>query len=164
MTEDIIDHRVRRAVERILEDESLTSGLEDTVAQVLINWGVAEVERRARLTAHLLDQGEAETVLDQAVSRVRRVMKRVARTVDREGITASDALNRLLAQTLSEIEAEEAAAAVEAPPPVVEEKPAEIVLPSEVELVTAPPVVEKAAPPQPEDRGFLARLRRFFGV
>ncbi len=160
LADDIVEHRVRQAVERILEDESLTSGLEDAPAKVLIDWGVAEVERRARLTAHLLDEEAAADVLDQAVSRVRRVMKRVAKAADREGITACEELNRMLAQTLSEVEAEEAQRRIAEEPAA----PAEVILPSEVELVApAPPAVEAPAPPKPEGRGLLARLRRFFG-
>jgi len=36
--------RSRRSVERILEDESLTSGLLDPAAKALLNWGVAQAQ------------------------------------------------------------------------------------------------------------------------
>jgi len=190
MTEETMDRRVRKAVERILDDESLTSDLEDAPAKVLIDWGMAEVERRARLTAHILNDDEASEVLDQAVSRVRRVMKRVAKSAEADGITSRDELIRMLAQTLSAVEAAEAAEAVPVPAPRAVEEPAVlepevVVLPSEVDLITpvppkpveevvlpsavdlvapAPPAAKETPPPKPADQGFLARLRRFFGI
>jgi hypothetical protein len=159
-TEEIMKRRVQQAVELILDAESLTSGLEDNAAKVLIDWGVAEVERRTRLTAHILDEATANEVVNRAVSRVRRVMKRVAKAADAQGITSRDELTKMLAQTLSEIEAKDAAAAA-APVPAPE--PEEAVVP--VKDIEAGPElpVEEPAPPEPPEEDFLARVRRFFG-
>ena len=183
-TEETVDRHVRKAVERILEDESLTSGLEDAVAKVLIDWGIAEVEHRGQLAAQVSDV-DAQQVVDRAVDRVRRVMKQVAKAADAQGITAPADLSKMLAVTLSQVAAADAAAAAPAPKAVTPEPAApapeillpsavdlvtpvvpkpEILLPSAVDLVTtAPLAIKEAAPSKPADRGFLARLRRFFG-
>jgi len=84
--------------------------------------------------------------VNQAVSRTRRVIKRVAKDAEAQGVTSRAELTKMLAQTLSEVEAKEAAVAP-APEPRIEELP----------VVAEPP------PPEPEDTSFLGRLRRFFG-
>lgn len=158
MTEETMDRRVRKAVEHILEDESLTSGLEDAVAKTLNDWGVAEVERRARLMVNV-NAADAQPILDQAVDQVRRTMKQVAKAADAQGFTSPAELTKMLTTTLSQVDAAEAAATAPAPPAVAPAPAApepEILLPSAVDLVTP-------APPKPEAQGFLTRLRRFFG-
>lgn len=43
----------RRAVERILEDESLTADLVDEAATLLLDWGLARAEKAAQERHHL---------------------------------------------------------------------------------------------------------------
>jgi hypothetical protein len=64
------ERRARRAAETILEDERLTDGLDDPVAQALLDWGVAWAERAA--------QGEPdEDALGERLRALRRLMRRV---------------------------------------------------------------------------------------
>ena len=80
----------RRAVERILEDESLTADLTDAAATLLLDWGLARVEalvQQAELDAHLAD--------------LRRTMKRIGRQV---GKAAPEAQVERVRALLAEIE------------------------------------------------------------
>lgn len=162
--EETMDRRVKKAVEQILDAEALTSGLEDGPAKVLINWGVAQVEQKARQTAHIQNDDEAGEVVNQAVSRIRRVMKRVAKAAEADGVTAPEDLNRMLAQKMSEVAAEAAAeaAATRAPaPPAVEPPPP---APRVAEPAPPkPPVVEAPPSPEPRDEGLVARFFRALG-
>ncbi len=62
----------RRAVERILEDESLTADLTDEAALSLLNWGLAQVKA-------LSQQAErySPEELDSHIHVLRRTMKRI---------------------------------------------------------------------------------------
>ena len=65
--DDLESRRV--AVERILEDESLTAELLDPAARVLLDWGTTQARTLA---------GQAEE-LDTRLSDLRRTLKRIAR-------------------------------------------------------------------------------------
>jgi hypothetical protein len=86
-------------------------------------------------------------------------MRRVAKAADAQGITSPADLSKMLAVTLSQVEAEDAAVtipvAAPAPEPRAVEEPAvpkpEMLLPSAVDLVApAPPAIKKPAVPKPE--------------
>lgn len=62
------EHQV--AVERILEDESLTAELIDPAATTLLDWGVKQAEVIARGT-------ESQAELDTHLNALRRTLKRV---------------------------------------------------------------------------------------
>jgi len=64
-----IERQKQMAVEMILDSESLTADLEDAAARRLIKWSIDHAERLAAETS-----GDD---LDRAVSRLRRVIKRV---------------------------------------------------------------------------------------
>jgi hypothetical protein len=69
---------VQSAISRLLEDESLTEALDDSPAQVLLNWGVERLEQ-----GH---EGPA----------IRRLVRRLGGLVrDRDSLTAQEALQRL---------------------------------------------------------------------
>jgi hypothetical protein len=79
--------RIRRAAERILEDESLTADLDDDAAQVLLDWGVALAEGAAR-HAEVPPAGqesasagvqESEDPLAVRLASIRRLLRRVQR-------------------------------------------------------------------------------------
>jgi hypothetical protein len=61
----------RRAVERLLEDENLTSELTDEAADVLLQWGAAQAG--AALQQARSSRADSGT----SIARLRRVMKRI---------------------------------------------------------------------------------------
>ena len=72
----------RRAVERILEDESLTADLTDYAARTLLDWGVAQAQRFS---------GELETGLvdlRRAMKRINQVAGKAAPEVQTEWVRA----------------------------------------------------------------------------
>ena len=70
-----LDARRRLAIEMILESESLTDDLQDDEAEILLDWGLAQVEAYALATQDIAYKEEARLVLDQGVKTVRRVMR-----------------------------------------------------------------------------------------
>jgi hypothetical protein len=76
----ILEQRVRRAAESILENESLTAGLDDATAKELLDWGVACAEAIAQETAGL-DDDEAEIVIEPRLRATRGLMRRVRQWV-----------------------------------------------------------------------------------
>jgi hypothetical protein len=72
--------RINRAAESILENEALTSNLDDEAAQALISWGVTCARMVARSTAGL-DDAEAEDATSQRLSATRRLMRGINRWI-----------------------------------------------------------------------------------
>ncbi len=72
--------RISRAAESILENEGLTSNLDDTAADSLISWGVACARMAARATSGLND-AEAEDVMSPRLRATRRLMRRINRWI-----------------------------------------------------------------------------------
>lgn len=64
----------RHAVERILEDESLTADLRDAAATSLLDWGLARAEAMVQQA-----EGLSREELDARLAALRRTMKRVSR-------------------------------------------------------------------------------------
>lgn len=62
------------AVERLLEDETLTSDLVDQAARVLLDWGVEQVSWIAQQA-----DGVASSKLDAHLATIRRAMKRISK-------------------------------------------------------------------------------------
>jgi len=94
--DDLESRRV--AVERILEDESLTADLLDPAAKVLLDWGTAQARTLA---------GQAEE-LDTRLGDLRRTLKRIARQAGEEA--TPEAQVERVRSLLAEIEATTAAA------------------------------------------------------
>jgi hypothetical protein len=70
-----LEARRRLAIEMILESESLTDDLKDEEAEILLDWGLAQVEAYALATQDTADEEEARLALDQGVATVRRAMR-----------------------------------------------------------------------------------------
>jgi hypothetical protein len=70
-----LEARRRLAIEMILESESLTDDLQDDEAEILLDWGLAQVEACALATQDTADKEEARLVLDQGVKTVRRAVR-----------------------------------------------------------------------------------------
>jgi len=66
--------KYRRAVERILEDESLTAALTDPTARLLLEWGVSQTKAILR---EMMDCSEEETA--RRLNALRRTIRRIAR-------------------------------------------------------------------------------------
>ncbi len=73
-----IAHRTQLAVESLLGNESLTDELDDSAAQVLLEWGIACAERIMGATKGLAD-ADAETLTYPRLRAVRRLMRDVNR-------------------------------------------------------------------------------------
>lgn len=70
-----LEARRRLAIEMILESESLTDDLQDDEAEILLDWGLAQVEAYALATQDTADEEKARLALDQGVKMVRRAMR-----------------------------------------------------------------------------------------
>jgi hypothetical protein len=68
----------RRAIERLLEDESLTQGLVDEAAGLLLAWGTGWLD-----TAHRSAEGLSPAELDECAACLRRLMRRISERASR---------------------------------------------------------------------------------
>ena len=80
---DILEERAKHAAETILENESLTDGLDDAAAQVLLDWGLACAKLIAQSTAGL-DEAAAEEVMSNRLRAVRRLMRPMDEWINRQ--------------------------------------------------------------------------------
>jgi hypothetical protein len=80
---DILEERAKHAAETILENESLTDGLDDDAAQVLLDWGLACAKMIAQSTAGLAE-AEAEEVMSDRLRAVRRLMRPMDDWINRQ--------------------------------------------------------------------------------
>jgi hypothetical protein len=62
----------RRATERLLEDESLTAGLTDEAAKLLLDWGLAQAETMAQQS-----EGLSPKETGALLAGLRRTLKRI---------------------------------------------------------------------------------------
>ncbi len=70
--------RARRAAQSILENESLTDGLDDSAASKLVEWGVTRAKATAAQTA-AMSEVEAEVFLEENLRSLRRMLKGASR-------------------------------------------------------------------------------------
>lgn len=75
---DEITQRETRASESILENESLTAGLDDETAQALLDWGLACAKLVARSTTGMDDEA-AQEAMSPRLRAVRQLMRQVRR-------------------------------------------------------------------------------------
>jgi hypothetical protein len=94
-----IDDRVRRAAESILENESLGGDLMDDEAQKLLDWGLGLAERFARST-HAMDDVQAEPLLDEGLTALRRTMRRLGKLIGEMGMADPETAQNQLAKAL----------------------------------------------------------------
>ena len=98
---DGLENRVKQAVESILENETLTSDLEDQSAKVLLDWGIDWARTIALDTAGLDDMVAGDT-MSQRLRAVRRLIRAVIKWVgDQQGIDAEKSaslISRMLEQ------------------------------------------------------------------
>ncbi len=96
---DQLAQRVSRAAESILENESLTDGLDDTAAEQLLSWGIACAETAARGTAGL-GEAEAEEALYPRMRATRMLMHSVKAWINERQTAGTDPaqLNEIIEQ------------------------------------------------------------------
>lgn len=93
--------RKYRAVEQLLEDESLTDNLVDEAARVLLDWGAEQLTAASRPS-----EGFSQTELLRCASRLRRFLRRVN---ERVGEASPDQQAERVRMILSRIEQAEGA-------------------------------------------------------
>jgi hypothetical protein len=90
-----LEQRVSRAAESILENESLTSELDDMSARALLDWGLACAKTIAQSTAGL-DDSQADETMSSGLRATRRLMRVVNKWVaNRHEIDKDSRLKRL---------------------------------------------------------------------
>ena len=72
------EQRAVRAAESILNNESLTSDLDDEVASLLIDWGLTWAEQVAHNTSRLDDEAAREN-MEAKLKAIRKIMRLVTR-------------------------------------------------------------------------------------
>ena len=96
-----LEQRASRAAESILENESLTSDLDDVAAKVLLDWGLACAKAIAQSTAGL-DDAQAGEVMSSRLRATRRLMRSVNKWIaNRQEMDAeakTKRLNRVIEQ------------------------------------------------------------------
>jgi len=73
---DILSHRIKKVAESILENEGLISGLDQSSAELLQNWGIAHATKVAEKTA-FLDDEQAEKVMYPQLRASRRFLRAI---------------------------------------------------------------------------------------
>ena len=86
-----MDERIRRVVEQITDDSSLTDELGDPEATRLIEWGAAVARQLALLTVEM-DSYQADQYLDQHLQALRTAIRRINRLVGKLPALAPDEL------------------------------------------------------------------------
>ncbi len=72
----VVEQRARRAIEALLENESLTSDLDDAAAKTLLDWGIACARQVAAATAGLED-ADADALMATRLSALRQMLRGV---------------------------------------------------------------------------------------
>jgi hypothetical protein len=92
---DEVEERAKLAAQSILENESLSDGLEDAPAAVLLDWGVAGAKAAASASAGM-DAAEADEWMDDRMRALRRMLKGASRwlqaRIEGDDETAADQL------------------------------------------------------------------------
>ena len=100
---DEFAQRLKRAADNILENERLTSELDDAAAQVLLDWGVACAEEIARSTAGLKGS-KVEEAMSPRLRATRRLMRRVSKWVANRRTMDGERSGELLSQISEQAE------------------------------------------------------------
>mgnify|MGYP001038870165 CR=1 FL=1 len=99
---DKIQQRVRRVSESLLDNEALTTDLDDSSAQELLDWGLDLGRRIVQGTADVEDDEQAQEAMYPRLRATRNLMHSVNRWIaserqgDRQG--SSEALNQIIEQ------------------------------------------------------------------
>ena len=92
-----LDARKRLAIEMLLKSEGLTDYLQDDEAEILLDWGMTQVEAYALATQEIADEEEARLAIDQGVTTVQRAMRFINNLVaERIDLSDGEMLEELL--------------------------------------------------------------------
>ena len=80
---NLIEKRIQRAVESVLENEALTSGLDEDAASALQDWGIKNVKKIAEETGDLDDE-RAEEAMYPKMKASRSLMRAIRVWVEHE--------------------------------------------------------------------------------
>lgn len=86
---DILGKRVQRAVESVLENESLLGGLDEAAASTLQDWGIKNVKRIAEETGDLDDE-RAEEAMYPKMKASRSLMRAIRVWVEHEAESSAE--------------------------------------------------------------------------
>jgi hypothetical protein len=98
---DELPTRITHAAESIMENESLTDGLDDTAAKVLLDWGIGHAQAIAQSTAGMSD-AEAERAMSTRLRATRRVMRLANRWVAHRQEMGDERRDELLAEMVEQ--------------------------------------------------------------
>lgn len=86
---DVIGKRVQRAVESVLENETLVSGLDESAASALQDWGIKNVKKIAEETGDLDDE-RAEEAMYPKMKASRRLMSAIRVWLENESKSSAE--------------------------------------------------------------------------
>jgi hypothetical protein len=96
----MIEERIRRAAEQILEDENLTGELDDAEANRLLEWGLDLSRKICEQTADM-DEEQAQAFLEVALGNLRRTMRRINKLVGAAPYATPEEIASRLEQALA---------------------------------------------------------------
>lgn len=99
---EALEERINRAIESILENESLTADLDDDAAKVLNDWGIACVNRIAQSITGL-NNVEAEKIMSARLRAIRRLMRSVNKWIGNWQETDPEGHARRLSKVLEQV-------------------------------------------------------------
>ena len=79
-----LSERINRVAESLLENERLTSDLDDTAAKVLLDWGLSVAKQIVQGTADVDDDKAAEQAMYPRLRATRRLMRSVNQWIARQ--------------------------------------------------------------------------------
>lgn len=80
---DYLERRVRRAAESLMENESLTEGLDTEAANTLLNWGIRRAEDIA-LDTNFLDEEQAQAAMYPRLRALRQFMSSISTLISHQ--------------------------------------------------------------------------------
>ena len=99
---DILSKRISRAVESILENEGLVSGLDEAAAEVLQQWGIKTAARIAEDT-EMFDAESAERAMYPQMRALRRLIRSIRVWLQYEQAAAPQERARLWSKVESQV-------------------------------------------------------------
>jgi len=94
---DILSHRIKKAVESVLENEALVSGLDKSAAEVLQGWGIRNATSVAE-RIETLDDERAEREMYPHLKASRRLMRAIRVWVQHEKDSSTEEREKLWAK------------------------------------------------------------------
>lgn len=94
---DVLSNRIQKAVESVLENESLLDGLDEMAASALQDWGIQNVKRIAEETGNLDDE-QAEESMYPKMKASRSLMRAIRVWIETERQASADERAQLWAK------------------------------------------------------------------